>query len=56
MATRNDITGDALISRLGNKEKFDENFSKIQPSCYPQCKELQGTMQKCRFCDWKVEK
>jgi len=29
MASQNDITGDMLISKIGNKEVFDRNFDAI---------------------------
>jgi hypothetical protein len=54
MATKNDITGDSLVTKASSKE-FDTNFSKIEPSCFPLCKELQGSMRKCLTCEWKVE-
>jgi hypothetical protein len=29
MATRNDITGDALVSKAGDKAKYDEGYDRI---------------------------
>lgn len=52
MATKNPITGDSLISKFS--KTYEDNFSKIEPSCFKECKELQGTMVKCKLCDWKV--
>lgn len=52
MATKNDITGDAIKSGKGNPKKYKENLGKIKPSCFPDCKYLVNTLTKCRVCDW----
>lgn len=52
MATRNDITGDAIQSGKGNPKKYKENLGKIKPSCFYDCKYLVDTLTKCRVCDY----
>jgi hypothetical protein len=53
MATKNDITGDNISTKVGKaKKKFDEGMKLIKPSCLPDCKYLVGTLTKCRACDW----
>lgn len=55
MATKNDITGDAIKSGKGDVKKFKDNFAAIEPSCYKDCKYLVNTLTKCRVCEWKIE-
>lgn len=54
MATKNDVTGDRIVTKVGKAKKaFDENIKQIKPSCYENCKYLKNTLTKCRVCDWK---
>ena len=54
MATTNDVTGDHLTSKISQDiKKYEEGLKLIEPSCFPKCNELVGTMSKCRVCDWK---
>jgi hypothetical protein len=55
MATKNDVTGDKIMSGKGDKSKFDIGSKLIKPSCLPDCIYLINTMSKCRVCDWKDE-
>ena len=55
MATKNDVTGDAIISGKGSKKKFDDGMKLIKPSCLPDCKYLINTLTKCRVCDFRDE-
>lgn len=49
MASKNDVTGDVIISKKPSK-KFDEGFAKIKPSCYNTCSYQVDTLTKCRVC------
>lgn len=57
VATKNDVTGDSLISKPSNV-KFAEGMKLIKPSCLKDCKYLVDTLTKCRVCSWhpKAEK
>lgn len=55
MATKNEITGDAIISGKGSKKKFDDGMKLIKPSCLADCKYLIDTLTKCRVCDFRDE-
>jgi hypothetical protein len=50
--SKNDITGDKIISGKGSKKKFDQGFKLLKPSCLPDCKYLVNTLTKCRSCDY----
>ena len=56
MATKNPITGDKIQSGKGDVKKFKDNFARIKPSCYDNCKYLVNTLTKCRVCEWKDKK
>jgi hypothetical protein len=51
MTSKNDITGDKLVSKKTNK-KFEEGFDKIKPSCYNTCSYQVDTLIKCKVCAW----
>lgn len=54
MATTNNITGDRITSKISKQSSsYEEGLKLIEPSCFPKCAELVGTMSKCRVCDWK---
>jgi hypothetical protein len=56
MATKNDVTGDRIVTKVGKAKKaFDEGIKSIQPSCYKDCSYLVNTLTKCRVCDWKPD-
>lgn len=50
--SKNEITGDKLISKTNTKE-YDKNYDKIFYPCLPQCQYLVNTLNKCKTCPHK---
>ena len=51
--SKNDITGDRLISKANNAA-FDKGYDLIYYSCLPNCKYLIDTLTKCKLCPHKA--
>ena len=55
MASKNDITGDTIISKKNNKQ-YEAGYKLIKPICLADCNYLVDTLTKCRVCDWHPKK
>lgn len=53
MASRNDITGDALISKRNN-DNYRDNYDKVEKGLPIDCKSVGFDVYKCDACNIKV--
>ena len=49
MVTKNDVTGDKLISKPNNKD-YDDGYDRIYYPCKSNCTYLIDTLTKCKKC------